>query len=242
MKTTTLKKVLAMVLALAAIVTCFTACGKKDKTVPEAFQGKLMEPYIKQIMTENYTYESRPQSQDGKTTPITYAKAGKDRVMLTYQYNYNNQVIPLTFMKLDGKYYVLTSTNKVYTEATDEEVNKFKIKELFASADLDGFAQASFKSSGKAIIKDAEYQYEDYYSALNQIENRFFFDKDGKLVMIGKLVDGKVESYTPITLYETNESTFDVLNSYTFVPQNTGAATTTTAATTTAAQSADALK
>lgn len=211
------------------MATVFTACGSKDEDttktteVPTAFQGKLLEPYIKYIVSGNYTYEAT--QEDG--VPVTYAKAGDDKILLTTSVTEDDQSVTLTLMYVNGKYYIVLPSSKTYAEATSDQVKDYNIKNLFSALNLDNFTNSSFVASGKTTYKKTEYQYEDYYNALSQITNRFFFDADGNLKMVGNVKNDTVKSPNTISIYETNDSTFDILSNYTLVEQESTTATTT---------------
>lgn len=227
MKNQKTNRILALVLVLISVVTVFSGCGKKDGNVekkgsvqvPKTFDGKLMEPYIRLILSENYTYETTPKIES-KETPVTYAKSG-NKAMVTIRV----QDMPITYMYIDGVYYIIMGQE--YTQATPEQQQKLKIKELLTTTSLDQFAQATFVKSGKTNVEGKDYTYEDYYNTLTQVTNRFFFDENKKLALLGRVnEDGEVTSITPIKLYETNPATFDVLKSYKYVNQDQNSAAT----------------
>ena len=162
MKNQKTNRILALVLVLISVVTCFAGCGKKDRKmekkgsvqVPKTFEDKKMEPYIRLILSENYTYETMPKI-DSKETPVTYAKAGQ-KSMVTIRV----QDMPITYMFVDGVYYIVMGQE--YTQATPEQLQKLKIKELITTTSLDQFAQATFVKEGKTEIEGKEYVFEDY--------------------------------------------------------------------------------
>lgn len=211
-------KTLSMVLALMMLVLSFAGCNKYAN-VPEAFKGKKMAKYIDIIQTGAYTYETTPEDE----APITFAKVGNEKKMLTLRVNNT----PISYMFLNGKYYILMPSKKVYTEATEAEVKAYNMDELFNSVDLDQFVNATFVEEGKTSYQAVEYDYEDYYTPLVQVKNRFLFDKDGTLRYLEKLdSEGRVARITPINLYETNETSFEVLSNYQYVEQPTTTTTT----------------
>ena len=229
-----LQKILSLLLAAFMMISCLAACGDKDEEsddksessgVPTAFEGKLLEPYIKIILSGSYTYEA---TQEGGT-PVTYAKDGDDKILLTTEVTVEDEPVTLTIMYIDGKYYVVLPAQKAYTEATSKEIKKYNLADLFSSMTLDNFANSSFVASGTETIDGTEYQYEDYYSALVQITNRFYFDSDDNLVYVGKVnKNNKVKAHNSIKIYETNSSTFDILSSYDLVDSSSDTTETTT--------------
>ena len=232
------KRYAALILSVALMLTMFTACGKKDKDngedkksdVPSAFADKLLEPYIKMILSGDYTYEA---TQYGGT-PVTYAKSGNDKVLLSTKVNADGENTTLTLMKISGKYYIVFPTQKSYTQATDKEIKNYNLEGLFDGLSFDSFVNASFDKSGKVEYKGQTYKFEDYYTSYTQITNRFFFDDDDNLVMVGKVNSkGNVPKPNTIKMYETNSNTFDILNDYTLVEQ-TGTETKKAETTTTA--------
>lgn len=223
-------RILALVLVLISVVTCFSGCGKKGSKmekkgsvqVPKTFADKKMEPYIRLILSENYTYETTPKIES-KDTPVTYAKAGQ-KSMVTIRV----QDMPITYMYVDGVYYIVMGQE--YTQATPEQIQKLKIKELITTTSLDQFAQATFVKSGKTKVEGQDYTFEDYYNTLTQVTNRFFFDENDKLALLARVNgEGEISSITPIKLYETNPATFEVLKTYKYVKQEEAPAETTEA-------------
>lgn len=90
--------------------------------------------------------------------------------------------------------------------------------------------------SGKVQYQGKTYSYEDYANANRGVRNRFLFDEDDNLKLMGKVDNnGKVSGVANITIYETNGSTFsDVYNYravdyYTLFPGDTKTATTAAA-------------
>ena len=227
------KRVLALMLALLMVLFSFAACSKngdndtdegKDSSsgVPASFEDKLMEPYIKLILSGSYTYEA---IQSGSKVPVTYAKDGDKKVLLTTEVDYDGQKVTLTIMKIDDQYYIVLPAEKAYTKASSKEIKEYNLDDLFSSLNLDNFANSSFVEDGTETIGDEEYQYEDYYSALVQITNRFYFDKNDNLKYVGNVdKSGKVKKKNSIKIYATNANTFDILSSYSLVDSSSAKA------------------
>ena len=227
-----LKKTIAVVMAALVMVLAFAGCG--SSSVPDAFKGRLLESYIETIQSNQYTYEAS--SVDGSGTPLTYAKYGEDQIMVTTTVDDTST----TMMKKDGKYYIVSGAQKAYTDATGD--SKTTVENLINQFTLDNFVSATFVEAGQTKVKSVEYQYEDYYTAVTQTKNRFFFDDEGKLVMVGNVKDdGSIKSYTYMSIYTTNESTFTLLDGYQYVSQDddSSAATTKKASTKTTTEKAD---
>lgn len=210
------KKSIALVLTVLMLSLSLAACGS---STPDAFKGKLLEPFVECIQTNQYTYEAK--SVDGSGSPLTYAKYGNDKIMVTTTVNDAS----VTMMLKDGGYYIVSAEQKAYTDATGD--SKTTVENLINQFTLDNFVTATFVESGSCKIGDTEYQYEDYYTAVSQTKNRFFFDSDDNLVMMGNVQeDGSIKSYTYISIYNTNASTFDVLSSYQYVAPDGSASST----------------
>jgi len=240
---TNLKRYIALFLAALMVLALFAGCDKnKDEDeddsskVSSEFEGKLLEPYIEIISTNSYTYEA---TQSGGK-PVTYAKDGDDKILITTTSTVEDSDYTLTIMKLSDKIYIVVPAEKAYTEASEAEIEKYNLENLFSSLTLDNFANSSFVGDGTTTYKDVEYKYEDYYNALSQITNRFFFDDDDNLVMVANVKsNGKIKSPNSIKIYATNSNTFDILKDYSLVSQDSTATTkasdsnqTTTASTT----------
>lgn len=226
-KKSKLMKVLALILAICAIATGFTACGKKSGSgkVPKEFQGKQMEQYIKLICSENYTYETAPM-KGGKTGGnIFYAKADEDNALVTFQVVSKNQTVPCTIMlKKDenngdnkkGQYYVVFSSEGIYAPVPNGDQNAVsRYAATMEKLSLDYLMSDSFVGSGKVSYMGQTYSYEDYANANRGVRNRFFFDQDGNLKMMGKVDgSGKVNGLASISIYETNSSVFTDVYSF----------------------------
>lgn len=225
MKLSNFKKVFAVVLAVFMMAAVFAGCNKdsndtsskKNSEIPAAFDGRLMAPYIELILSKNYTFETTPKTE----TPITYVEGGSDRKMLSLNVDLDGQATAVTYMYLDGTYYLLTAADKNYTELTESQVKKLKVTELFNNASLEKFPNASYVGTGTETVSGVEYTYEDYYNPLVQVKNRYYFTtEDGTLTYMAKLNSkGKPGTKIPVSIMETNDTVFDVLNEYTYIEQ-----------------------
>lgn len=219
-----MKKYFAVVLAVMLFMLAFAGCNKEDKDtaskstndIPAAFSGRLMEPYIDMILDKHYTFETTPKTE----TPITFVQAGDDRKMLSMNVDLDGQTTSVTYMLTGGTYYLLTAADKNYTQLSESQVKKLKVDDLFNSASLEKFPNASYVGTGKETVAGVEYTYEDYYNPLVQVKNRYYFNEDGALTYLARVNDkGKVGSKIPVSIYEVNESVFDVLSDYNYVEQ-----------------------
>lgn len=221
-----MKKYIALLLTAILCLFAFAACG--DDEVSSEFKDRMMEPYVESIASGNYTYEAS--AVDGSGSPVTYTKYG-DNVLITTTTNDTKTGL----MRCNGKYYIVLPSEMSYTDATG--TYQETIEDLCTSLEMGNFATASFVESGATTVGGVEYTYEDYYSAVNQIRNRYFFDEDENLVMVGTVgEDGTTTAYTYMNIYGSNESTFDILNTYHHVDENGNVITTTAAS---AAESAE---
>ena len=245
-----MKKYLSFILALIMILS-FSACKDDDDSPTlegttnntsqggtqtpagkdlSQFRGKLLEPTIQLIASGNYMYEAKTTSE---AAPITYATVG-GRSLITYT---NAQNVPVTYINMDNKFYIVSSADSAYGEITPAVAARYNISlddlgTVFDTADFSVFLSCSYKSSGTATIGADSYKYEDYYNAMAQHTRRFFFDQSGTLVYMTTLdSDGNQGALSTVTLYSATESVFDILKSYKLVDlsgQTTGNSTSNT--------------
>lgn len=196
------------------------------------FSGKLIEPTMKIIASGSYMYEINDTSTN---SPITFATVG-GKTLLTFEYAADT---PGSFINMNGKYYLLSSSQSAYGEITSAVASKYGISldylgQLFEAADLEssGFLSCSYKASGTATIGSATYNYEDYYNPIAQHTRRFFFDDAGTLAYMTTVnSDGTQGSLSSISLYTATDSVFAVLDTYQLVDLNSETGTTASTAT-----------
>lgn len=217
-------KIVALFLAVIGMAACLASCGKNGSSgkVPKEFQGRLMEQYMKLICSNNYTFESSPVKGGKSSTNIFYAKNKAGNEMVTFQVKSGKQSVPASIMyvvdeknKDSGQYYVVFSSEGIYAPVPP---NDQKAVNSYASAleklSMDYLMSDSFVGSGKVQYQGQTYSYEDYANASRGVRNRFLFDADDNLKMMGKVdASGKVSGLAVISIYETNDTTFsDVYN------------------------------
>lgn len=199
------------------------------------FSGKLLEPTMQMVASKSYMYEMKDTAST--TDPISFATVG-GKSLITYT---NDSGVPVSFIKMNGKYYVVSSANSAYGEITAAVASQYgmtldSIAAVFDAADFTIFLSCSYKASGTASIGTATYQYEDYYNPVLQHTNRFFFDQNGTLMYMTTIEsDGSQGALSSLAVYTATESVFDILNSYQLVDLN-GAQSAGTAGTTATAQ------
>lgn len=198
------KSFLALLLASMLLVLSLSACGK---SVPDQFKGKLMEPYIKTVMTGKYTYESATLGDtDNKTT---FSKVSEDKVMITITTEDTTAVL----MRNGDNYYIVSPSKFAYTDATGD--TKKQIAAYTTSLSIENWTTGSFVEEGTCAVKGTDYQYEDYYIAVTQKRTRFLFNQDDKLALVCNVNDdGSVDEYLTMDIYAASEQNFDQLNSY----------------------------
>lgn len=199
------ERFLALLLASMLLVLSFSACG--SASVPDQFKGKLMEPYIKIVMTGKYTYESATLGDtDNKTT---FSKVSDDKVMITITTADTTAVL----MRNGDNYYIVSPSKFAYTDATGD--TKKQIAAYTTSLSIENWTTGSFVEEGTCTVKGTDYQYEDYYIAVTQKRTRFLFNQDDKLALVCNVNDdGSVDEYLTMDIYAASEQNFDQLNSY----------------------------
>lgn len=216
-------KIVALFLAVIGIAACLASCGKNGSSgkVPKEFKGKLMEQYMQLVSSGNYTYESAAVKGGKAAANIFYAKTKEGNEMVTFQVKSGKQVVPASIMyitddKNNGQYYVAFSTEGIYAPvpANDQKaVNGYQSS--IEKLSLDYLLGDSFVGSGKVQYQGQTYSYEDYANASRGVRNRFLFDADDNLKMMGK-VDGtgNVSGLAAISIYETNTTAFNDIYNY----------------------------
>lgn len=219
------KKLMALLLAIVAIALTFASCGKNGGTskVPKEFRGKLMEPYMQLIVSNKYTYETTPQDTKEGERPVFYAKNTDSNVMLTFQIVSGSQSTPCSIYYTskedndpqNGNYYYVFSSEGIYTAVPNNTSARNEVAAQLEKLSIDYLMDDSFVESGKVSYKGKTYQYEDYSNAKRGVRNRFLFDEDGNLKLMGKVQsNGKVSNLATISIYETNPSVFDDVYNY----------------------------
>ncbi len=208
--------------------------GTQTNTLAQ-FKGKLLEPTMQMVASKGYMYEMKDTAST--TDPISFATVG-GKSLITYT---NDSGVPVSFIKMNGKYYVVSSANSAYGEITAAIASQYgmtldSIAAVFDAADFTIFLSCSYKASGTAAIGSINYQYEDYYNPVLQHTNRFFFDQNGTLVYMTTIAsDGTQGTLSSLSVYTATESVFDILNTYQLVDlsgaQSSGAQTQGTTAT-----------
>lgn len=199
------ERFLALLLASMLMILSFSACG--STSVPDQFKGKLMEPYIKTVMTGKYTYESATLGDtDNKTT---FSKVSDDKIMITITTEDTTAVL----MRNGDNYYIVSPSKFAYTDATGD--TKKQIAAYTTSLSIENWTTGSFVEEGTCTVKGTDYQYEDYYIAVTQKRTRFLFNQDDKLALVCNVNDdGSVDEYLTMDIYAASEQNFDQLNSY----------------------------
>ena len=115
-----------------------------------------------------------------------------------------------------GQYYVVFSSEGIYAPVPNGDQNAVsRYAATMEKLSLDYLMSDSFVGSGKVSYMGQTYSYEDYANANRGVRNRFFFDQDGNLKMMGKVDgSGKVNGLASISIYETNSSVFTDVYSY----------------------------
>lgn len=199
------ERFLALLLASMLMILSFSSCG--STSVPDQFKGKLMEPYIKTVMTGKYTYESATLGDtDNKTT---FSKVSDDKIMITITTEDTTAVL----MRNGDNYYIVSPSKFAYTDATGD--TKKQIAAYTTSLSIENWTTGSFVEEGTCTVKGTDYQYEDYYIAVTQKRTRFLFNQDDKLALVCNVNDdGSVDEYLTMDIYAASEQNFDQLNSY----------------------------
>lgn len=217
-------KVLALFLAVIGIAACLASCGKNGSSgkVPKEFKGRLMEQYMQLICSENYTYETTPIKGGKASSNAFYARTKDGNEMVTFQVKSGKQTVPCSIMYMkdeksndNGQYYVVFSSEGIYAPVPANDQNAVNgYATTMEKLSMDYLMSDSFVGSGKVQYQGQTYSYEDYANASRGVRNRFLFDADDNLKMMGKVDgSGKVSGLASITIYETNDTTFsDVYN------------------------------
>lgn len=193
------------------------ASGNTGNNPLAQFKGRLLEPTMQMVASKGYMYEMKDASSSG--APISFATVG-GKSLITYT---NESNVPVSFIKMNGKYYLVSSANSAYGEITATIASQYgmtleSIASVFDAADFTIFLSCSYKANGTAAIGSTTYQYEDYYNPVLQHTNRFFFDQNGTLVYMTTIgSDGAQGTLSSLSVYTATDSVFDILNTYQLV-------------------------
>ncbi len=233
-----MKKYLSLIIALIMIFS-LSACNNDDEGLglegsenPSAsgnpsgntgnnalaqFKGRLLEPTMQMVASKGYMYEMKDTASSA--APISFATVG-GKSLITYT---NDNNVPVSFIKMNGKYYLVSSANSAYGEITAAIASQYgmtldSIAAVFDAADFTIFLSCSYKGNGTAAIGSTNYQYEDYYNPVLQHINRFFFDQNGTLVYMTTVdSNGAQGMLSALSVYTATDSVFDILNTYQLV-------------------------
>ena len=227
-----MKKYISVLVALLMLVS-LCACNKDDDdptldggdkapssqggsaTPIKNFKGRKIEPVMSAIASGSYMYEIKT---DGDETPITYQTvAGKELYTVTMDGT------AWTFMRINGKIYVVMANQSAYAELTpkvakDSNIDLSYIKACFDVLNLEDYTACTYKDSGTQSLDSGNFAYEDYYDPLQQITRRFYFDESNNLKSMTYFdAQGKQGTLSQIFLMPATNSVFDKVSSYTLV-------------------------